>query len=200
MARRSLVLLLSLGVTLPVSSLAADLPDEQIASIRRDQKKAQDEVNTAHGNKKSSEMNTAERKQLIADQQEATRKVLDKHGVSAKDYDRQTARMGPAGNARVAEAEKALEAREKAAQQKPAGSGEIHVQQGIDENHPAVLEEQEGASPMVEHGMPQEDQAGPTVEQGLPKDDSAAEAAAEDAAAKATKAAAKPAKGGHKKR
>ena len=191
MARRSLLLLLSLGVALPASALAEDLTPEQLASVRRDEKKALDQVNAAHGNKPSSELSSSERRQMIREQQEASRKVLDQHGVSARDYARQTARMGPAGNAQVAEAEKALDAKDKAAAaaaQKPAGTGEIQIQQGINENHPVTLEEQEGAPPVVEEGVPQGDQAA-GVEQALPTEEPATPAAPE-----------RPAKGGKKKK
>lgn len=201
MSRRSLFLLLSLGVALPTSGRAEDLTPEQLASIHRDEQKALDQVSAAHGNKPSSELSSSERRQLVHEQQEASRKVLEAHGVSAKDYARQTARMGPQGNEQVATAEKALEAQEKAAQKKkPAGNGEIQVQLGVDENHPVTLEEQEGAAPVVEQGLPPEEQAAMGVEQGAPSEESVMPAAPPPKAAKLPKAPKAAAKSVRKKK
>lgn len=152
MPRRLSVLLLSTWLIMPNLAIAEELTPEQIARIRRDEKAAMDKVNTAHGNRKSSELSAAERRQMVREQQEAVGKVMDEHGVSAKDYARQSARMGPKQNEKVAAAEKALEAKEKAARGKEPG--EIQVQQGFSEDNPVTLEEQEGAPPVVEHGLP----------------------------------------------
>ncbi|WP_257462374.1 hypothetical protein [Archangium lipolyticum] len=160
MTRRLSMLMLSTWLTVPSLVLAEDLTPEQMARIRRDEKAAMDKVNAAYGNKKPSELSTEERRQIIREQQEAARGVMEKHGVSAKDYARQTARMGPKGNEAVEAAEKGLEAKEKAAAAaaKTEGNGteEIQIQQGINEENPVMLEEQEGAPPVVE------------VEMGLP--------------------------------
>lgn len=157
MTRRLSMLLLSTWLTVPGLAHAEDLTPEQLARIRRDEKAAMDKVNAAHGNKKPSELSTAERRQIIREQQEAARGVMEKHGVSAKDYARQTARMGPKGNEAVAAAAKNLEAKEKAAETvKTEGEGPGEIQHGINEENPVMLEELEGAPPVVE------------VEQGLP--------------------------------
>ncbi len=172
MSRRLRVLLLSTWFAVPGLALADALTPEQIARIRRDEQAAIDRVNAAHGNKKSSELSTAERREIIREQQAAVRKVMESHGVSAKDYARQTARMGPKGNAAVSAEQKALEDRQKAAQETKA-PGEIQVQQGFDENNPVMLEEQEGAPPIVEQGLPPdmapEQTDLPAVESGLPE-------------------------------
>jgi hypothetical protein len=159
MTRRLSLLLLSTWLTVPSLAFAEDLTPEQMARIRRDEKEAMDKVNAAHGNKKASELSTEERREIIREQQEAARGVMDKHGVSAKDYARQTARMGPKGNEAVAAAEKSLEAKEKAAGAGAAKAegdeaGEIQIQHGINEENPVMLEEQEGAPPTVEMGIP----------------------------------------------
>ncbi len=155
MPRGLSVLLLSTWLTVPGLVLAESLTPEQLARIRRDEKAAVDRVNAAHGNKKSSELSTAERRQMIREQQEAIQRVMDEHGVSRKDYARQSARMGPKQNAEVAAAEKALEEQEKAAgAAKPQQTGELQVQQGFSDENPVTLEEQEGAQPIVEHGLP----------------------------------------------
>jgi hypothetical protein len=159
MPRRLSVLLLSTWLITPNLALAEDLTPEQLARIRRDEKAALDKVNAAHGNKKPSELSAAERREMIREQQEASRKVMEEHGVSAKDYARQSARMGPKQNEAVAAAEKALEAKEKAAAAgKPEQAkepGEIEIQEGFSDENPVTLEEQEGATPVVvEHGIP----------------------------------------------
>jgi hypothetical protein len=158
MTRRLSVLLLSTWLMTPNLALAGELTPEQLARIRRAEKAAVDKVNAAHGNKKSSELSAEERRQIIREQQEAVRKVMDDHGVSPKDYARQSARMGPKKNEQVAAAEKALEEKEKAAASaKPSSDkepGEIQVQEGFNEENPVMMEEQDGAPPVVEHGLP----------------------------------------------
>ncbi|HEX8823296.1 MAG TPA: hypothetical protein VF794_25435 [Archangium sp.] len=160
MSRRLSMLLLSTWLTVPGLAPAGELTPEQIARIRRDEKAALERVNAAHGNRKSSEMDNAERRQVIQEQQEAIQGVLDKHGASRKDYARQTATMGPKGNEAVEAAAKELEAKDQAAaagktpqgQQEP---GDIQVQQGFSDENPVTMEEKEGAGPTVEVGIPQ---------------------------------------------
>ena len=113
---RSNAVLLSLWLAVP--ALAEDLPPEELARIKHEQKEAVDKVQASHGRKKSSEMDNAERQQMTQEQQAALQGVLDKHGVSRKDYARQTAQQGPAGNAAVSAAEKAQEAEREAAAKK----------------------------------------------------------------------------------
>ncbi|HEY0096185.1 MAG TPA: hypothetical protein VGB96_17790 [Archangium sp.] len=169
MSRRLSVLLVSTWLITPNLALAGDLSPEQLARIRRAEKAAVDKVNAAHGNKKSSELSTAERRQIIREQQEAVRKVMDEHGVSAKDSARQSARGGPKQNEQVAAAEKALAEKEKAAgAAKPPREkepGEIQIQEGFNEENPVMLEEEEGAQPVVEHGLPPGEEEGPAVEE-----------------------------------
>ncbi|MFE8600084.1 hypothetical protein [Archangium violaceum] len=158
MSRRLSVLLLSTWLMTPNLALAGDLTPEQMARIRRAEKAAVDKVNAAHGNKKSSEMSNSERREMIREQQEEVQKVMDEHGVSPKDYARQSARMGPKQNEQVAAAEKALEGKEKAAAsgRSPQGKepGEVQIQEGFNDDNPVMLDEQEGAPPVVEHGLP----------------------------------------------
>lgn len=156
MSRRLSILLFSSWLAVPNLAFGEGLTPEQIASIRRDEKAAEAKVQAAHGNKKSSELSAAERRQMIQEQQDAVQEVMDKHGVSRKDYARQTARMGPKQNEEVATAEKAQEAKDKAAKDAQAqeGSGEIQIQNGFSDENPVTLEEQEGAPPTVEEGLP----------------------------------------------
>ncbi|ATB34590.1 hypothetical protein [Melittangium boletus] len=115
MSRRLYVLLCSTWLAVPVTASAQNLSPEQLARIRLDEKEALKKIDDAHGGKKPSEMSSAERRQVIEEQRAAVQEVKEKHGVSEKDYARQTARMGPKQNAEVAAAEKELEAKQKAA-------------------------------------------------------------------------------------
>lgn len=159
MSRRLSVLLLSTWLSVPALALAEDLPPEKLASIRRDEKQALEKVNAAHGGKKSSEMSTAERRQMIQEQQQAIQGVLDKHGVSSKDYARQTARMGPKQNAEVDAAEKALEARKQGST--ASSTEEIPIERGWGSDQQVeqeAVEGADGAMPIVEPGLPAEEQ------------------------------------------
>jgi hypothetical protein len=173
MTRRLSILLFSSWLAVPGLALGGELTPEQLARIRRDEKAAEAKVQAAHGNKKSSELSAAERRQMIHEQQDAIQEVMDKHGVSRKDYARQTARMGPTQNEEVAAAEKTLEAKDKAAKgAQEQGSGEIQIQNGFSEENPVTLEEQEGAPPVVEEGLPVGEEgpseAAPGVSEGEP--------------------------------
>jgi hypothetical protein len=69
------------------SSLAlADITPEKAATIEREKQKALDAVAKKYGNKKSSELTNDERRSKMADESSAVNKVLDKNGVSAKEY------------------------------------------------------------------------------------------------------------------
>jgi len=115
MSRRLYVLLCLTWLAVPVTASAQNLSPEQLARIRLDEKEALKKIDDAHGGKKPSEMSSTERRQIIEEQRQAVQAVKDKHGVSEKEYARQTARMGPKQNAEVAAAQKELEAKQKAA-------------------------------------------------------------------------------------
>lgn len=172
MSRHLSVLLLSTWLSVP--ALAEELPPEKLARIRRDEKEAIEKVNAAHGGRKSSEMSTAERRQIIQEQQQALQGVMDKHGVSRKDYARQTARMGPKQNAQVDAAEKALEPSRRTSAE---GSGElspaeIPIERGWSNEQQVEQEGTEGALPIVEHGLPTQEEV-PAGEEGTPVADEA---------------------------
>ena len=171
MSRRLSLLLLSTWLSVPAVAVAEDIPPEKLARIRRDEKAAMERVSKAHGAKKSSELSSEERRAIIEEQQQAIQAVMDKHGVSRKDYARQTARMGPQQNAEVDAAEKSLENKREASKAPPAGprsAEEIPVQRGWGEGNPVMMEEKEGAPPIVEYGLP--------TEQTVPAEGSAAPA------------------------
>ena len=113
MIRRLSPLLSATWLVLASAASAQNLSPQQLARIRLDEKEAMKKIDAAHGGRKSSEMSNAERRQVIQEQQDAIQAVREHHGVTEKDYARQTARMGPKQNAEVAAQEKALEAQRK---------------------------------------------------------------------------------------
>ena len=86
-----------------------------MAEIRRDEQAAQDKVNAAYGNRKPSEMSNEERAQAAKDSQAAGQAVMEKHGVSDKEYARRVATMSREEREAVAQEEKKLEEKDKAA-------------------------------------------------------------------------------------
>lgn len=140
-----------------------ELTPEKVAHIRRDEATAMKKVDDEFGNRKSSEMSNEERGQAIQKQSAATSSVLEKHGVTAKEYDRFTAKMGPEGNERAKAEGQRLEEQAKSAKQaaaKPAEEKEVTIQQGFSNDNPVELESTEGDNPVVEIGIPVEDEEG----------------------------------------
>jgi hypothetical protein len=192
MSRRTSVLLVASWLAVPGLALAEEeLTPEKLAAIRRDEKKAQAKVDAAYGDRQSSEMSTEERRNAIREQQAAGLKVMEKHGVSDKEYSRRMARMSPEELEAVERAEKKLEAEEKAAREaaeqkqreaEARGPEDIPIQRGISDDNPVELEAAEGAGSVVERGLP-------PGEQGMDElpTDGAREAATEAPAAPASK-------------
>ncbi|MBN8227410.1 hypothetical protein JYK02_07810 [Corallococcus macrosporus] len=155
MTRLSLMLAAS-SLVLASPALAEDdgLTPEKVAAIQRDEAAAQAKVNADYGNRKPSEMTNAERGQAIRDQQKESAKVMEKHGVSAKEFANFTARMTPDDNQRAANEAKRLDDKAKAEKEAEAkkrkGDGEVHIQQGFSDADPVELESEEGAEPTVD--------------------------------------------------
>ncbi|NPC50501.1 hypothetical protein D7X99_19835 [Corallococcus sp. AB032C] len=171
--RLSLLLAASSLVVLATPALAEEegLTPEKVAAIQRDESAAQAKVNEEHGNRKPSEMSNAERGQAIRDQQKESAKVMEKHGVSAKEFASFTARMNPEDNQRVANEAKRLDDKAKAEKEAEAkkrkGDGEVHIQQGFSDSDPVELESADGAEPSVDVDGSLDSSAGaPTVEIG----------------------------------
>ncbi|KFE66600.1 hypothetical protein [Hyalangium minutum] len=166
MSRRTSVLLVASWLAVPGLALAEEeLTPEKLAAIRRDEKAAQARVDSAYGNRKSSEMSNEERQQSTREQQAAGLGVMEKHGVSDKEYSRRMARLTPEEREAVDQAEKKLEAEEKAkrvAEQKKrqgedaeaVAADDIPIQMGISDENPVELEAAEGAGNVVEQGLP----------------------------------------------
>ena len=140
-------------------ALAADMDPKKAAEIRRDREKAMAEIDKKYGgpNKKLSK---AELNAKAAEQNAAEQKLLDKHGVSAKDYGRYEAKMGKGDRAatekELQDLKKKDEAAAKAGAGKKEGGKEIVIQKGFSDENPTVMEEKDGAPPVVEKGLPKD--------------------------------------------
>ncbi|WP_224249303.1 hypothetical protein [Hyalangium gracile] len=169
MSRRTSVLLVASWLAVPGLAVAQEaLTPEKIAEIRRDEQAAKAKVDAAYGNRKPSEMSNEERGQAAKEQQAAGLAVLEKHGVSDKEYSRHVAQMDREEREAVAQAEKQLEARDKAAreareakeaerrrkEEQGLDPDEIPIQRGFSDENPVVLESTEEAGVEVEEGLP----------------------------------------------
>lgn len=146
-------------LTVAVAALlyADELNPQTAAAIAREQAKAQAKVGEKYGNRKSSELSTDERRQMIKDQAAAEKEVLDKHGLDPRDWARYEARQGRAEREAQQQAEKALADQEQAEAAKakaPQEPQEIPVQRGFNDQNPVVLDEQAGAAPRVDTNLP----------------------------------------------
>lgn len=133
----------------------------QVASIEHDQAKANAELALKHGNKKPNELSLDERRQLIREQAEAEKKILEKHGVSSKEWAMGQQRQSRDERDQVKAARDALAAKDKAEAEnaaKPKEEQSIRVQRGFSDENPVVLEEKEGPV-AVERELPAEAKA-----------------------------------------
>lgn len=155
---------MSLSLVIVTLILSADegIAPEKAASIELQQQKAQAEVLSKYGNRKLSEMSQEERRQLARDQSDAEKKVLDKNGVEAKQWARESLKKDRAGYAQGKQLQKELAEKEKAEEEKKkaeAGkSDEVQVQRGITDSTPVMLDEKpnEAGKVPVEEGLPPE--------------------------------------------
>ncbi|MBM4380417.1 MAG: hypothetical protein FJ086_14160 [Deltaproteobacteria bacterium] len=149
--------LLSLPLLLAGSLAAAgDLSPAQKAKIQYEQQKALEEVQKKYGNRKPSELSNAERRAMAQEQAEADRKVLERNGVSHKDWAVSSVRMGRSEKSQVEAAGKELQAADEAAQKKKAGAAgsngpsEVKIQRGFGNDMPAVMEDKGSSEPEIE--------------------------------------------------
>lgn len=178
---------------------ADDVTPAKAAEIQRAQTKAQAEVSAKYGNKKSSELSPDERRQMVRDQQAADKAVLDKAGVDAKTWARESVKMDRAGYAATQkEVKDQNEAEKKAAEAaksgKKDGPTEVSVQRGFNDEEPVTLEEKENDGQVsVEKSLPPEVAA----EQAAASEQDRLEGAAKsEPEAPAARPAAKGGKGG----
>ncbi|MFP2931378.1 hypothetical protein ACLESO_40560 [Pyxidicoccus sp. 3LG] len=168
MTSRLSLLLATSWLVLPGLARAAEdaeLSPEKVAEIRRDESQALSKVNEELGNRQPSEMSNEERGEAVEKQQAASAAVLEKHGVSAKEFARYEARMTPEDNARAkAEEQRLAEQAAQAAKppEPPAALApeDIPVQEGFNDENPVELETVEGAGPIVDTGASGEAGAG----------------------------------------
>ncbi|AKF86517.1 hypothetical protein SAMN05443572_105606 [Myxococcus fulvus] len=143
-----------------------EMTPEKVAHIRRDEAAAMKQVDEEFGNRKPSEMSNEERGQASRKQAAVTASVMEKHGVTAKEYERFTAKMGQEGNERAKAEAQRLEDQAKAAAARQAAAAkaseekEVSVQKGFDNENPVELESSGNDGPEVEIGIPVEDEAG----------------------------------------
>jgi hypothetical protein len=150
---------------------------ERLATIEREQAREAAAVTARYGNKKSTELTREERAQMIRDLNAAETKVLEKYGVSQREWARSSINRSRDQAEAVKQAARAQEAREKADAEKAAAAKkdegrEIVVQKGFSDESPVVLEEKEGAQPVVEQGLPKDyesDQAAASEQDSLEK-------------------------------
>ncbi len=128
-------------------------------------------MNKEFGDKKSSELSQDERRAMVKAQGEAQQKVLDKHGVDAKTWARESIGKGRDEYAEQQRLQKQIVDKQKAAAEAAAkkkadgagGSKEISVQKGISDENPVTLDENENGEVTVEKGLPPD----ATSDQGL---------------------------------
>jgi hypothetical protein len=126
---------------------------------------------------RETELTREERAQMIRDLNAAETKVLEKYGVSQREWARSSINRSRDQAEAVKQAAHAQEAREKADAEKAAAAKkdegrEIVVQKGFSDESPVVLEEKEGAQPVVEQGLPKDyesDQAAASEQDSLEK-------------------------------
>lgn len=111
---------------------AEELSPEQVGKIQQQEQEALDKVNAAHGNKKAADMDRDERRQFMEEQRQASKEVLEKNGVSAKDYARASSTMSRDDRERAGAAKASAKAEsEKKANVKEAGAKEPTIEYGI---------------------------------------------------------------------
>jgi hypothetical protein len=151
-----------IALALLLTLAADDLTPEKAAKVQKDRDQAMADVSKKYGNKKSSELTSDERREMIKDQRAAETNVLEKNNVDAKEFARYEAKMNLSDRAATKAARENLdkkEAEDKKAADDKQGNGEIPIQRGFNENNPVTLEEK-----------PQNTNGAPVVEKGLPPD------------------------------
>src|SRR5262245_29293657 len=121
---------------------ADDLTPDKAAKVQRDREKAMDAISKKYGNKKSSELSSDERREMIREQRAAENDVLEKNGVDPKEFARYEARMSLSDRAATKQAkddlDKKEEAEKKAAADKAKGDQPVQVQRGFSDSNPVT--------------------------------------------------------------
>ena len=164
---------------LPALAFAGDLSPDTVAKVEHDKTKAMDEVAKKYGNKKSSELSTEERREMMKDQSAALNSVYDKNGVDPKEYSRYEARQNLGDRAATKDAAGKLEQKDADDKKKKEADAnkppkEIQVQRGFSNENPVTLEDKAagGDGVVVEKGLPpdamnDQSSANGAVQQGM---------------------------------
>lgn len=129
MTRLLAALCLSLLLAAPA---LAELDPGQVGQIQDEQKAAVAKVHAAHGNKSEAELSPAERAQQAREESAASEAVLQKHGVSDKEYTRYTNRMDRSEQAQAKAAQADAQAKREAKKDAPAAPAakEVEIERG----------------------------------------------------------------------
>lgn len=170
-----------IALALLLTLAADDLSPEKAAKVQKDRDQAMADVQKKYGNKKSSELSSDERREMIRDQRAAEAGVLEKNNVDAKEFARYEAKMSLNDRAATKAERERLDRKEQddkkaEAAKQQQGNTEVQIQRGFNENNPVVLEENKGSgNVIVEKGLPaeaQQDQSEASGGSGLPADTS----------------------------
>ena len=127
---------------------AEDLSPEQVGKIQQQEQEALDKVNAAHGNKKAADMDRDERRQFMEEQRQASKDVLEKNGVSAKDYARAGSTLSRDDRERANASKAATKAEsEKKANVKDATAKEPTIEYGIPKEEKGKSKGEAGDAP-----------------------------------------------------
>ncbi len=149
------ILALSATLLAPASAFALDAQKAgELEALMEERRSA---ISKEYGGKKPNEMSSSERREYYEKVEKANREVLEKNGVSDKEYARQTARMGRGSQKEIQEAKKQFQekraAEEKAKADKAKGSGEVQIQRGFDDKNPVNLQgDDSSAGPIIDRG------------------------------------------------
>ncbi len=149
------ILALSATLLAPASAFALDAQKAgELEALMEERRSA---IAREYGGKKPTEMSSSERREYYEKVEKANREVLEKNGVSDKEYARQTARMGRGSQKEIQEAKKQFQekraAEEKAKADKAKGSGEVQIQRGFDDKNPVNLQgDDSSAGPIIDRG------------------------------------------------
>jgi hypothetical protein len=151
-----------LAFALFLALTADDLTPEKAAKVQKDRDQAMADVAKKYGNKKSSELSSDERREMIQDQRAAESAVMEKNGTDPKEFARYEAKMSlddrAATRAERERLDKKDEDEKKAAEEKQQqqANAEVQIQRGFNDNNPVTLEERPaaGGAPSVEKGLP----------------------------------------------
>jgi hypothetical protein len=122
-------------LALPSFAYADPPSPDEVAKIQFDQEKANADIDKKYGNKKPSELSNDERREMMKEKAAAERDVLDKHGVSAKDYARTQAKQSLDDRAKTRDANDKLQ-KDAAAKKPAADNNGIIVEKGNGSGNP----------------------------------------------------------------